>query len=212
MNLEMQRYLKPTDFIDCDNQSVQRKASDLIRGQNDIIQRARSLFYYVRDEIRYNFYMSKSHPENFRASKTLSRGEGYCVQKAVLLVALARAAGIPSGLGFARLKNHLLSEKVINWIGTNILPFHGYAEFYLNGKWIMATPAFDLELCEKNRIIPVEFDGRNHAMLHAYNRDGKLHIEYIKDLGHNYDDLPLNDLWEAIIQTHGSKGLEPPER
>jgi len=208
----MQRYLKPTDIIDCDNQSVQKKASDLIGGRNDIIQQARSLFYYVRDEIRYNFYMSKSYPENFRASKTLLRGEGYCVQKAVLLVALARAVGIPSGLGFARLKNHLLSKKVVNWIGTNILPFHGYAEFYLNGKWIMATPAFDLELCEKNRIIPVEFDGRNDAMLHAYNRDGKLHIEYIKDLGHNYDDLPLNDLWEAIIQTHGSKGLEPPER
>ena len=134
------------------------------------------------------------------------------MQKAVLLSALARAAGIPCGLGFARLKNHLLSEKVISWIGTNILPFHGYTELYLDGKWVRATPAFDLELCEKNRIVPVEFDGKNDAMLHAHNRDGKPHIEYIKDLGRNYDDVPLQYLWDEIIKTHGHKGLEPPER
>jgi len=208
----MEKYLIPTSVIDCNNPSIQEKTKDLTKGQENIIEKAKSLFYFVRDGIKYNIYVSKSLPEHFRASNTLSKREGYCVQKAVLLVALARAAGIPAGLGFARLRNNLLPEKTVKWLGTNILPFHGYAELYLSGKWVKATPAFDLKMCEKNRIVPVEFDGKNDAMFHSHNRDGKLHIEYLKDLGHYYDDLPLDKLWDTMIQTFGSKVLEPPKR
>ena len=132
MNLQMERYLQPTPVIDCNNPSIQEKSKDLTKGQADIIEKARSLFYFVRDEIKYTIYVSKSRPEYFLASNTLSKREGYCVQKAVLLVALARAAGIPAGLGFARLRNNLLPEKILSWMGTNILPFHGYPELYLN--------------------------------------------------------------------------------
>jgi transglutaminase-like putative cysteine protease len=208
----MEKYLTPTPVIDCNNPSIKEKTKDLTEGQEDVIEKARSLFYFVRDEIKYNIYVLKSLPEHFRASNTLSKGEGYCVQKAVLLVALARAGGIPAGLGFARLRNNLLPEKMVKWLGTNILPFHGYAELYLRGKWVKSTPAFDLKMCEENRIVPVEFDGKNDAMFHSHNRDGELHIEYLKDLGHYYDDLPLDKLWDALIQTFGSKALEPPKR
>ena len=166
----------------------------------------------MRDEIKYNIYVSKSLPEHFQASNTLSRREGYCVQKAVLLTALARAAGIPATLGFARLRNNLLPEKTVKWLGTNILPFHGYSKLYLNGKWVKCTPAFDLKTCEKNRIVPVEFDGKNDAMFHSHNRDGKLHIEYLKRLGHYYDDLPLDKLWAVLTQHFENRFLEPPSR
>jgi transglutaminase-like putative cysteine protease len=208
----MEKYLRATPFIDCGNTAIQEKTHDLTKGKKDVIEQAKSLFYFVRDEIKYNIYVSKSLPEHFRASNTLSRGEGYCVQKAVLLVALARAARIPAGLGFARLRNNLLPQKTLRWLGTNILPFHGYAELYLDGKWVKATPAFDAKMCEKNRIVPVEFDGKNDAMFHSHNRDGKLHIEYVKHLGHYYDDLPLDKLWDAALQTCGTRVLEPPER
>jgi len=212
LNLQMEKYLKPTLVIDCNNPAIQEKSKDLTRGQEDIAKKAQSLFYFVRDEIKYNIYVSKSRPEHFQASNTLSRREGYCVQKAVLLAALARSAGIPAGLGFARLRNSLLPEKTMNWLGTNIIPFHGYAEFYLNGKWVKATPAFDLKLCENNRIVPIEFDGESDAIFHLHNRDGKLHIEYLEDLGRHYADLPLDKLHNALIQAFGNEVLEPPER
>jgi len=198
----MGEYLRPTYFIDCDSPSIQQKTKDLTKGQEGNVKKAKNLFYFVRDEIKYDMYAPKSFPENFMASKILSRGKGYCVQKAVLLVALARAAGIPAGLGFARIRNNLLPEEVINWLGTNILPTHGYAELYLNGKWVKATTAFDLEMCEANRIFPVEFDGKNDAIFHSHNRDGKLHIEYLSDLGH-YDDLPLDELWNIMTRHFG---------
>ena len=212
MNLQMEKYLKSTPVIDCDHPSIQEKNKDLTKGREDVVKKAISLFYFVRDEIRYNIYVPKSLPEHFRASNTLSREKGYCVMKAVLLVALARAAGIPASLGFARLRNNLLPEKTEKWLGTNILPFHGYAELYLNGKWVKATPAFDLKMCERNRIVPVEFDGENDAMFHSHNKDGELHIEYLKHLGHGFDDLPLDTLWDVLTQHFGSDFLEPPER
>lgn len=212
MNTEMERYLKPTPAIDCDHLALEQKTRELTRGQEDAVQKAKSLFYFVRDEIKYNMHTPIFRLEDFKASTTLSRGEGYCVQKAVLLAALSRAAGIPAGLGFATLRNNLLPEETLQWLGTNILPFHGYAELYLNGKWVKATPAFDIALCEKNRIIPVEFDGVNDAVFHSHNRDGKLHMEYLEDLGRHLDDLPLDRLWETLIETYGKRRLNPTGR
>jgi transglutaminase-like putative cysteine protease len=211
MNLQMEKYLKATPIIDCDNPLIKEKAEALTKKRKDIIDKARALFYFVRDEIKYNMYAPKSLPEHFQASSTLSRGEGYCVQKAVLLAALARAAGIPSGLGFARIRNNILPEKTQKWLGTNIFPFHGFGELYIDGKWVKATPAFDLKMCERNRIVPVEFDGKNDAVLHSHSRDGELHIEYLKYIG-RYDDLPLDQLRDVVIKHFGSRFDEPPRR
>ena len=212
MKLQMEKYLKPTAIIDCNNPSIQEKTKDLTKGQENIIEKAKSLFYFVRDEIKYNIYLPKSLPEHFRASNTLSKRQGYCVQKAVLLVALARAAGIPAGLGFARIRNNHLPERTLKRLGINVSHCHSFLELYLDGNWVKATPAFDLKMCEKNRVIPVEFDGRNDAIFHSHNQDGKLHIEYLVDLGHDFDDLPLNRLRELVTQQIGSWFLEPLKR
>ena len=117
--------------------------------------------------------------------------------------------GIPARLGLARIRNNLIPEKMAKWVGTNVF-FHGYDEFYIAGKWVKATPTFDLRMCEENRIIPVEFDGKNDAKFHSHNRDGELHIEYLTDLG-QYDDVPLDKIWEAMIQSYGTKYVKPPE-
>jgi len=53
----------------------------------------------------------------------------------------------------------------------------------------------------------VEFDGKNHAVFHSHNLDGKLHIEYVRQHGH-YEDVPLDDMIDAVVQAYGSKFLE----
>jgi len=190
---EMERYLRATPAIDCDHPTIIEKAGSLIADKTNAADKAISLFYFVRDEVKYNMYVELDALEHYRASRTLDRKEGFCVQKAVLLAALARAAGIPSMLHLADIRNHLASEKAVEMLQTNVFTYHGYTEMYLNGNWVKATPAFDVETCRVNRWIPVEFDGKHDAILHPQSLDGKLHIKYIADHG-TYDDLPLDDI------------------
>jgi len=203
----MEKYLRPTPVIDCNNISLQEKAEDLTQEQENVIEKAKSLFYFVRDEVKYNMYSPFHLFEHYRASTILSRGEGYCIQKAVLLAALARAIGIPARLRFTKLRNHLLPPRALEVFGTNIMSCHGYTELYIGGKWIKATPTFDLKMCQESRIIPVEFDGKNHAIFHSHNQDGRLHIEYIHDCGH-YQDVPLDKILNAWVQVYGFERVE----
>ena len=204
----VESYLKATPIIDCDHWTIREKADELTKIQKEPKEKARALFYFVRDTIKYNPYMPRYLPEHFRASITLGRKEGFCVQKAVLLTALSRAVGIPARIGFAAIRNHLLPEKMASMIYGNLLPDHGYAELYLNDQWIKATAVFDLEMCEKNGIIPVEFDGEKDAKFHSHNRDGQLHVEYVMDCG-PYDDIPLDSIreWLIPILKPGAKSL-----
>ena len=194
----MKRYLKPTTFIDSDAESIREKALQLTKGVKGEKERAKRLFYFVRDEIGYNPFSPRSLPQQFRASYTLSRGEGYCVQKAVLLVALARAAGVPARLRFAEIRNYLVPRKLLEVRGTDVFPYHGCADLCLKRKWIKVTPTFNFEVCQKVGLIPVEFDGEHDAMLHPYTQDGRLHIEYLLDRG-SYEDVPFDKIQEASI-------------
>jgi transglutaminase-like putative cysteine protease len=211
MNFTDEEYLRPTPLIDCYHPSIREKAGGLTAGTDVIPEKAKRLFYFVRDSIKYNPYAGKNSPESYITSRVLSQGEGYCVQKAGLLCSLARAIGIPSRLGFADIRNHIVPEKLANIIKTDIFTFHGYTEFFIEAKWVKATPAFDINMCEKNHIIPVEFDGKNDAVFHKYNKNGKLHIEYLNDLG-RYSDIPLQEILESFTRVYGRTDFEPPER
>jgi hypothetical protein len=200
---QMEKYLRLTPIIDCSSESIRVKAQELTEGQDEIVDKAKSLFYFVRDEIRYSIYVLSDLPESYKASKTLERKKGFCISKAVLLAALARAVGIPARLHIAAIRNHLIPDKVKEILsGTNLFPTHGYADLYIDGKWVKATPAFDLEMCQQNRLIPVEFDGINDATFHSHDLDGRLHIEYIQDHGY-YDDLPFDTICNLRTQALG---------
>jgi transglutaminase-like putative cysteine protease len=199
---ELERYLRPTFVIDSDNQLVKGKAWDLTKGQEDPADEAKSLFYFVRDQIKYNMYVPFHLLEHYKASTILRKGEGYCVQKAVLMAALARATDIPARLGFADIVNHLLPEKFLEIYGTNLLVYHGFTELYLSDIWIRVTPIFDADMCRKHRIIPVDFDGKTDARFHQVNQDGKLHIEYVRYYG-SFEDLPLDRMLNARKESTG---------
>jgi len=90
---------------------------------------------------------------------------------------------------------------------TNVYYWHGYSLLYLKGKWVKATPAFDLKLCEKHDIVPVEFDGEHDAVFHPLDRQGRQHIEYLNDRG-GFDDLPLKSMYETFRTEYKEEGLE----
>jgi transglutaminase-like putative cysteine protease len=191
----MEKYLQPSYTIDSGEPSIKKKTLELTRGKQTNTEKAKAAFYFVRDSIKYNPYGGIAPLEEYKASATLKRGNGYCVQKAVLLAALARASGIPTRLGFVNVRNHLLPKEIIDGLkGDNVMKYHGYALLYLNGKWLKATPSFDIELCQEHKFIPVEFDGTQDAIFHRCNQEGKLHMEYVHNHG-IYDEVP----WEEIL-------------
>lgn len=196
--MEIEKFLKPTPYIDCDAASVKEKSEALIRDITLQRDKAIRIFYAVRDGIRYTIYGQRSLPEHFRASYVLSAGKGYCVQKAILLVALARAASIPARLRFAAIRNHLIPKELLEKRATNFFAYHGYTDLYLKGSWVKATPTFDIVCCMNAGLRPVDFDGQHDALLPSTTLDGKPHIEYVKDRGF-YEDVPFNDIMEASL-------------
>jgi transglutaminase-like putative cysteine protease len=182
--------VRPTRFIDADHPDVIDYAHDIagtLLGERD---QAIALYYRVRDDIRYQPYRISLEPDQMTASATLQRGEGFCVPKAVLLAATGRAVGIPTRLGFADVRNHLATAKLLEQLGTDVFAWHGYTEFFLDGTWVKATPAFNIELCVKFGVLPLEFDGIHDSVFHPYDTAGRDHMEYLRDHG-TFDDLPL---------------------
>lgn len=194
---EFAPYLAPAAYIDSDAPEIRAFASDRSRGANSPIERAIRLYYAVRDELPYDPYGLDMTPEGFRASRCLAVGRGFCITKAGLLAAAARSLGIPSRVGFADVRNHLATERLIKLMKTDVFLYHGFTELYLDGRWVKATPAFNIELCRKFRVLPLEFDGRQDSIFHPFDADNRRHMEYIADRG-TFADIPFAEIKEVF--------------
>jgi transglutaminase-like putative cysteine protease len=203
----MDPFLQPTEIIDCDHPQVKELACRTIKGARDVYEQARRLFYLVRDTIPYNLYVPFFLPEHYKASATLKRGSGYCVQKAVLLVALARAVGIPARLVFADIRNYLISERVAELMETNLFVFHGYVEWLLDDRWVRVTPSFDKEVSREHGYPLVEFDGNEGAVFPSHCADGRKFVEYVRHHG-VFSDLPLDLILQAWDGVYGREKIE----
>jgi transglutaminase-like putative cysteine protease len=157
------------------------------------VERGVRLFYAVRDGIRYDAYNLELDREAMRASGVLARGQSWCVPKSVLLAALCRAEGIACRLGYANVRNHMATRKLLEFLGTDIFYYHGYNEIFLGGRWVKATVAFNRTLCEKARLAPLDFDGEHDSIYHPFDLAGHRYMEYLHDYG-AHADLPYDDL------------------
>jgi len=195
-----EKYLRPTWFIDSDEPSVVEFARQAVGAAKDDREKGVRLFYAVRDGIRYNPYDIDLTRRGLKASVILARREGYCVAKAVVLAAAARAVAVPSRLGFADVRNHLTTERLRTLMNTDVFIYHGYTELFLNGRWVKATPTFNLSLCERFGVKPLEFDGLSDTLFHEFDSKGNRHMEYVNDRG-TFADLPYETIVESF-RTH----------
>jgi len=195
-------YLDPTPVIDSDHPSIIDYAVRVTDGAGDSVGRAVKIYYAVRDSIWYDPYCPFYLPEHYRASHILKIGRGYCVSKVSLLCALGRACHIPSRVGFADVRNHLATKQLMEFLGSDLFVYHGFVEFYLEGKWVKATPAFNRELCERHRVAPLEFNGREDSLFHLYNLEKKEFMEYVEYHG-VYQDIPVEKILRAWEEAYG---------
>jgi transglutaminase-like putative cysteine protease len=196
----MNEYLQAASFIDSSHQAVVEFSKRNASGKTDR-ERAISLYYAVRDDIRYNPFLDFSDRETFRASSVLAADQGFCIGKAALLAACARVAGIPARVGFADVRNHLTSPRLAETMGSDLFVYHGYTDLHLDGKWVKATPAFNLALCERFRVKPLEFDGRTDSIFHPFDADNRRHMEYLRDRG-TFADVPVDTIQRAFQEAY----------
>ena len=174
-------FLAPARFIDSDAPDVAAFARDAAAGARDPLDRALRVFYAVRDGIRYDPYLDLGDPANFRASAVLAAGRGFCIGKAALLAGCARAIGVPARVGYANVRNHLTSERMYQYMKSDVFVWHSYTDLHLDGRWVKATPSFDKALCEKVGLKTLDFDGKADSLFHPFDRAGRRHMEYLAD-------------------------------
>jgi transglutaminase-like putative cysteine protease len=196
----MNEYLSPGRYVDSTNPRVVEFSNTNVKGERER-ERAVSLYYAVRDKIRYNPFLDFADRDVFRASAVLEAGQGFCVGKASLLAACARAAGIEARVGFADVKNHLTTPRLAETMGSDLFVYHGYTEMRIDGKWVKATPAFNLALCTRFRVKPLEFDGREDSIFHPFDEDDRRHMEYLRDRG-VYADVPVEEIQRAFREAY----------
>lgn len=185
----MHASLSPARFIDSDHPLVIDFAERWRGASRDLREQAVNLYRAVRDEIRYNPYVFSADHQTLKASHALAAGESYCVPKALLLAACARHCGIPARIGLADVRNHLSTPRLIEMLRSEVFAMHGYTELFLEGRWVKATPAFNLALCRMFKVAPLEFDGRTDSVFHPFNAKGERYMEYLVDHG-QFEDLP----------------------
>ncbi|MGH7821268.1 MAG: hypothetical protein ACREQ9_16005, partial [Candidatus Binatia bacterium] len=117
------------------------------------------------------------------------------------LAAAARAVGVPSRLGFADVRNHLTTPKLREMMGSDLFVFHGYTELYLEGRWVKATPAFNLALCQRFGVLPLEFDGRTDSIFHAFDAENRRHMEYLRDHG-SFAEFPFERMAASFLEAY----------
>lgn len=189
--------LQPGRFVESDAPEIVAFAKNAAGDATAPIEVAVRLYYAVRDGILYDPYQNYGRPETYSGRVALERGRGFCVAKAALLTACVRARGVPARIGFADVRNHLATPRLLEMNGSDIFHWHAYADIWLDGQFVKATPAFNLSMCERFGVLPLEFDGRQDSIFHPFAKDDRRHMEYVKDRG-TYTDVPFETIIESL--------------
>ena len=190
--------LQPTPFIQASAPEVIAFARMTIGDAATDVERGIRLFYAVRDKILYDPYRLPEDEEGYQARTVLREKRAFCIPKSNLLAAVARAVGIPAAVGFADVVNHLVTEKLRKAMGgKDLFIYHGYTMLKLGGKWFKVTPAFNLSLCEKFGVLPLDFDGKSDALLHPFDAHNNRHMEYVRERG-VFSEFPYQEIRDAF--------------
>lgn len=191
-------FLAPNRFVDSDHPVIIAFAQEHAGGLPPR-EAAVALYLAIRDGWRYNPWRVGFEVGDYAASQVLLRDRsdgGHCIDKANLLAACARAVGIPSRLHFANVRNHIGTSKLEALMGTDLLVYHGYAELWLDERWVAVTPAFNRSLCEHLGVAPLEFDGMNDSVFQEFDAKGGRFMEYVTDLG-SHAGIPYDEMIAA---------------
>jgi hypothetical protein len=154
-------YLRATPFMQSEHPRLRAAAAEALRGETDALKAVRLLNQWVYDHLRKVPTVSVPN-----ALQVLEAGEGDCNEHAVLLAAMARAAGVPARMvaGVVYLDRSFL--------------YHAWCEMWL-GRWVSVDPALNQFPVDATHIKLVE--GDLDAQLSLLDVIGRLQIEVLTD-------------------------------
>lgn len=206
--------LGPTEILDLDSPAVQAIAASVPDGPP--AQIAAAAFEAVRDGVRYNFAPDLETRDDWRASATLARGNGFCQQKAVVLAAVLRARGIPAALGYQDLFDDKVRPPYSDMLGGKVLRWHGMVLAHVDGRWLVADASLDRGLCEKRGYRLAEWVDGEGAPLPETDHEGHLHFQVRRDIEAAVD-LPAaavagvmdqhvihGEAWKTLVRSRGA--------
>lgn len=204
-------YLKETRILNYSDSLIQNLIDSRDWRSLDTIEKVKSIYNYVRDEILFGYNSSDS----IRASQVLIDGYGQCNTKATLLMTLLRAVDVPNRIhGFTIDK--ALQKGAISGVWCRLAPkniLHSWVEVYVNRRWyylegVILDKKYLEKLQQKYSSTKKEFCGYGVYTDNFLNPpiDWNLNNTYIQEKGINQDfglfDTP-DDYYQAYMQELG---------
>lgn len=144
---ERARALAPTAAFDADAPTIAARARQIVDGATSDRARVERIVMWV-----YTNLGKDLSTELATASQVLSHGRGDCTEHTLLVVALARAAGIP-----AREVGGLMYEDT-----TGRFYWHAWAQVALDGRWVAVDGAWGQPVADVGHLA-FDVDGRGNA-------------------------------------------------
>jgi transglutaminase-like putative cysteine protease len=135
-------FLAACDVIDCQSDAIRELATRLCAEKRGVTAIS-ALFDWVRDSITHTG--DAGHGKlTLRASEVLREGTGLCYAKSHLLVALLRAAGLPAGLCYQRLRSSEVAPSfVLHGLVGVLMPDQRFLRVDPRGN----KPGIDVQFC-----------------------------------------------------------------
>lgn len=205
----MKNYLKETQLLDYSNKSIQELIEQKQWKKLEVVDRIKSIYNFVRDEIKFGYNMADDIP----ASEILKNGYGQCNTKATLLMTLLRAVEIPNRIhGFTIDK--ALQKGAIKGIWYKLSPqniLHSWVEVLVNKQWyfmegVILDKVYLGKLQQENPTCKTTFCGFGVYTDNFQNPaiDWSLNNTFIQDKGIN-QDFGVFDTPDEFYKKHQQK-------
>ena len=161
-------WLAPERYIESDDPSIRKLASTL--NQGDVVETARAIYEWVDANLAYAGYIA----EDLGAVYALTHRTGDCTEYADLVVALARASGIPARMIGGYVVDRDSAPRPED--------YHNWAELHLDGRWRIVDAQKKAWLEGEGRYVAfrVYRDRASNAVASAnrYRMQGELTVTY----------------------------------
>ena len=129
----MNKFLEETELVDFSHPDIKALAHTLADGLTSDVEIAEKCFLHVRDNIRHSGD-AKDDIVTCKTSDVLKYKTGWCYAKSILLAALLRANGIPTGFCYQRLSCSEYEKDVYCLHGLNAVYLKAYGWYRVDAR------------------------------------------------------------------------------